>query len=70
MTAANSMRAEKTKAKQTAMNQSIAVAYETLGREWRALILSVVMVRTVVMPWMVCGRIKTKEHMSLYQRGS
>ena len=44
------MRAENTNAKQTAMNQSMAVAYETLGRECRALMLRVVMVSTVVMP--------------------
>ncbi len=32
------------------MNQSIAVAYATLGRELRALMLRVVMVNTVVTP--------------------
>lgn len=46
------MRAEKTKAKQTAMNQSMAVAYDTFGKECRALMLKVVMVKTVVIPKM------------------
>lgn len=32
------------------MNQSMAVAYATLGREFLALMLRVVMVRTVVTP--------------------
>lgn len=32
------------------MNQSMAVAYATLGKEFLALILKVVMVRTVVTP--------------------
>lgn len=32
------------------MNQSMAVAYATLGNEFLALMLSVVMVRTVVTP--------------------
>lgn len=50
MTAANSISAEKTKAKHTAMNQSMAVAYDTLGKECRALMLKVVMVKTVVIP--------------------
>lgn len=50
MTAANSIRAEKTKAKQTAINQSMAVAYDTFGKECRALMLKVVIVKTVVIP--------------------
>lgn len=49
-TVANSMRAEKTNAQHTAMNQSMAVAQATFGKEFRALILRVVIVSTVVTP--------------------
>ena len=45
-----SISAAKTKMKQTDTNRSMAVTYDTLGRDFLAMVLSVVMVSTVVMP--------------------
>lgn len=44
------MSAAKTKMKQTDTNRSIAVTYDTFGRDFLAMVLSVVIVSTVVMP--------------------
>jgi hypothetical protein len=48
------------------MNQSMAVAYATLGKEFLALILKVVMVRTVVTP----EERKVKSQLQLEDTGS
>lgn len=45
-----SISAAKTKMKQTETNRSMAVTYDTFGRDFLAMVLSVVMVSTVVMP--------------------
>lgn len=45
-----SMRAAKTKMKQTDTNRSMAVTYDTFGSDFLAMVLSVVMVSTVVIP--------------------
>lgn len=48
------------------MNQSMAVAYATLGKEFLALILKVVIVRTVVTPM----ERKVKNQLQLENTGS
>jgi len=44
------MRAAKVKMKQTETNRSMAVTYDTLGRDFLEIVLRVVMVSTVVIP--------------------